>query len=372
MTSELTNKKQLRIALVGIAPADQVTLKGYMRVLLRLDVNLEWVSATESNIGLFMINNDFRNAESVARLLSLNTGVPTLYITSSPTDEGGLSQNLLTLPLKQVALLSDWLTKNVPILSGVTPTIGGTPVKQAVAEPAPTPLQASIGQARTTQPLNNVSMQTIIDLIEKIHGRSKSLFEITEGGVSIAVIDGHRQVAWVQSAQAVLSDRWQLRAYQGGLPNTVPVDANAWLWSVAWKNPNLITNLINNHNRYQLRYWVKPTQDRRELLQIMTAMESRALSVAEIAAKAGVSSTVAKNAVASLLLSGNLTDDSYKEIKVQTDVVAPSPSTSTTTQQSSIQPQSSPAPKPAEPPKPAPEQEEKMGFLARLRKKLGL
>lgn len=386
--SELTNKKQMRIALVGITPADQVTLKGYMRVLLRLDVNLEWVAASDGNINLFMINHDFRNAESVVRLLDLHKTVPVLYVATSPTEEGGIQQNLLTLPLKQINLLSHWLAHNVPALAGTSLGLGSgtiapaTPAPQPVTTPSNTQsTQPNIGQIRTIQGDTNAnsSMQAIIDLIEKLHSRNKSLFEITENGVSVAVIDGYRQMAWVQSAHATLSNKWQLRPYHGAIPTSTPQDANAWLWAMAWKTPSIITSLINSHSRYQLRYWIKPAlgQDRRDLLQIMTAMENTALSVAEIAAKAGVSSVTTKNAVASLLLSGNLTADSYKEIKVQAEHLSQTPqSTTSTPTPTTTTPTASPSPQPVrtEPPKPAPkpEQEEKLGFLAKLRKKLGL
>ena len=49
-------KKVMRIALVGIRPADQVLLKGYLRILLRLEADLEWVSANSPQVDLFMIN----------------------------------------------------------------------------------------------------------------------------------------------------------------------------------------------------------------------------------------------------------------------------------------------------------------------------
>ena len=63
-------KKVMRIALVGIKPGDQVMLKGYLRLLLRLEADLEWVSANNQQIDLFMVNHDLRHAESVQQLIS--------------------------------------------------------------------------------------------------------------------------------------------------------------------------------------------------------------------------------------------------------------------------------------------------------------
>ncbi len=58
-------KKVMRIALVGIRPADQVMLKGYLRILLRLEADLEWVAANHQAVDLFMINSEFNQSESV-------------------------------------------------------------------------------------------------------------------------------------------------------------------------------------------------------------------------------------------------------------------------------------------------------------------
>ena len=53
------SKNTMRIAMVGISPADQITFKGYLRVLLRLDVDLDWVSAQVDDVDLYVINSRF-------------------------------------------------------------------------------------------------------------------------------------------------------------------------------------------------------------------------------------------------------------------------------------------------------------------------
>lgn len=370
MTSESTDKKQMRIALVGIAPPDQVTLKGYMRVLLRLDANLEWVAVSDPKVDLFMVNNDFRYADSIVRLLETRKSVPVLFVGTAELD-GELQGDLLTLPLKQIGRLADWLSANVPVLGGVlgmgTPSVNQTSsIPQRVTPPTSQP------QAHTAHSPTN-RMQGIIDLIQKLQGRSKSFFEIVENGTPIAVLDGHRQVVWVQASNPVLSDLWQLRPYQGAIPTIPPQDANAWLWQVAWQTPSVVASLVGNHNRYQLRYWVKPLvgKDRRDLLQIMTAIEFAPLSVAEISAKAGVSSGIVRSAVASLLLSGNLTESSYRELQVP--AVSPEPPTPEKVPAPEVVVEVVSAPEPTQATLPAKqEQQEKLGFLAKLRRKLGL
>ena len=112
-------KKVMRIALVGIKPGDQVMLKGYLRLLLRLEADLEWVSANNQQIDLFMVNHDFRHAESVQKLISSKPNTATIYTARSETESGYLSQDLLVLPIKDLAPLSEWLFSQLPFLSGI-------------------------------------------------------------------------------------------------------------------------------------------------------------------------------------------------------------------------------------------------------------
>ena len=112
-------KKVMRIALVGIKPGDQVMLKGYLRILLRLEADLEWVSANNQQIDLFMVNHDFRHAESVQKLISSKPNTATIYTARSETENGYLSQDLLVLPIKDLSPLSEWLFSQLPFLSGM-------------------------------------------------------------------------------------------------------------------------------------------------------------------------------------------------------------------------------------------------------------
>lgn len=384
MSSQISEptKKQMRIALVGIRPADQVTLKGYLRVLLRLDVDLAWISATESTIDLFMINDEFRTAASVTKLLQTHQGVPVLYINHSTHGDGTITQNLLTLPLKQISLLNDWLIRHVTILNGSTPaiknsaTFSNNPI-QKTTEPS-TNTQAAAQtvatqSAHTTPSSSSVNPtgSELIQLIKTIQQRPEQTCELVQDGQAVAIMDLNRQRVWVNKNITHLNGL-SLRTYHGQTPkNEYAHDANTWLWQQAWEHGELITNLINNTTRHQLRFWIKPPVDsRRDLLQIMTALESQALSAVEIAGKAGVSIATAKQALASLLFAGNLSQASYDNLSLAKTIQH----TSQQTIQASSEPLASPPPKnePATSAPPSPEQQEKVGFLARLRKKLGL
>ena len=112
----LATKKALQIALVGVRPADQVMLKGYMRVLLHLDTALEWVSANHPSIDLYMVNIEFAEADSVKKLLDSQPKSSVLYIQRDETNSG-IVGNVLTLPLKKLEQLQTWLNTHLTTLN---------------------------------------------------------------------------------------------------------------------------------------------------------------------------------------------------------------------------------------------------------------
>lgn len=115
-TTQDNIKDVMRTALVGIKPADQVILKGYLRVLLRLEADLEWVSANHPEVDLFMINDEFRQSDNIIRLIQSNSQKPVLYV-GHTVIKGELVENLITLPLKETDKLNDWLFANVSVLN---------------------------------------------------------------------------------------------------------------------------------------------------------------------------------------------------------------------------------------------------------------
>lgn len=369
-SEDVQNRQQMRVTLIGIRPADQVTLKGYMRVLLRLDVELVWVSANELGIHLFMINNEFRQALSVNKLLATNKGVPVLYVNRDDNDVGSLRQNLLTIPLNQIALLNDWLVRNVPLLS----ESGLSKTKTSTTQSSTKSDDESNQSSSKDKTHSEANLTDLIDMIELIQHRSKSVFELVEGCRVIALIDTDRQRLWIKNSVNKINADMRLRAYGGSLPDVRDAkDANHWLWQLAWHNPEMLLPFVENNKPYQLRFWAKPIagEARRDLLRIMTAMEGQALTIAQIAGRANVSVLTAKKAVASLLFAGFLMPNNYKHLKELVKSSNSKPSEKSPTPTINIEPEPMPEPI-APPPSTEPQSKEKMGFLARLRKTLGL
>lgn len=342
-------KKQMTIALVGVRPADQITLKGYLRVLLSLDVELHWVAATEPNIDLFMINHEFKNASSVAKLLSAYPKTAVLYIDRVEVGDGHLVQNKLTLPLKQISELRDWLVKHVPALSA----------SATVANP-------SIKTTEKPQTAPKAASQDLIEMIELYQSHSQSSVELVDDTGVVAVIEVKPQRLWLKKEPIALQGL-RMRPFGGQLPDAKDAkDASDWLWQLALRSSESLMGLVDANRAYQLRYWAKPPMLlRRDALAVMTVLEKASLSCSQIAQKTQIPLTAVQKIVAALLFSGNLTASAYKQLK---------PSAVMPANSAPIAPPPPPASIPVAPISAAEQEEkqEKMGFLARLRKKLGL
>lgn len=340
-------KQRMNIALVGIRPADQVLLKGYFRVLLRLDVELNWVAATDKLIDLFMINGEFASAGSVTKLLELRKGIPVLYVNRDEVGVGGVTKNTLTIPLKQLNLLNDWLIEHIP----------------ALTQTGPVAVRAEPEEPPSKRP---ESLQSAVEMIKTLQTRPNSSFELLEGDRLVALIDARRQLIWPKGTVTKITPEFRLRSYQGQLPNEATAkDSTHYLWLLTWHNPDALMPLVNQNHRYKLKYWAKPPIAlRRDLLHVMTAIEKDALTINQIAQQANVSVLTAKKALTALLVSGHLTDDSYRSLtylveqESKADIVMTSQVERPTVQ---VQPQAQ-----------SQEQDEKTSFLSRLRRKLGI
>ena len=401
-------KHVMRTALVGIKPADQVILKGYLRVLLRLEVDLEWVSANHPDVDLFFISHEFKHADNVIKLLAKQGRKPALYIKRSANEEGTLVGDELSLPLKKMDVLNQWLYSHVALLGGGatqnthtqnTPSNQSTQTEQTSQTPSQLTNPA---QSSTTD-----THQALIRFIEAIHQPQADKQHIVLAGDIVATVDTKRQIVWQRDANianihALFADNLTTidLVTAKDEPTGQPTDLKQWLWDNAWAKIDSLTPLISQSATFALRYWVKPSHgvERRDLLRIMTAMEHGQNGVVNIADMAGTSPMVTKQVLAGLLFAGYLDKSAYDNLAVLavTPSVSSPTNTSATPSQSvdGIDAKASPLdailsqralgmpPKPqpastitptsqqtAQPAKSdAPEKKEKMGFLSNLRR----
>lgn len=368
-------KKVLRIALVGIRSADQVMLKGYLRVVLRLEADLEWVSANSPNIDLFVINDEFRHADSVVKLLHSKTDTAALYVDRAANGQGSVAGDTLVLPLKEVNELSGWLYAHIASLGGnpqavpknqptVNPTNSVPPSSssaQTTTQPTAKPAQprtldevlqsragAASASAQPTNPTPSVTAGTkasspaptypsvapitantsqrraFIQLICQLHDRRKAQDKIWV----IQNLDGQAMVYFSPKHQKIyitpdhlaftVNSDWQL-ATTATLPNEAKPyaqDMVQWLWQQALNHAELLAPVIDSLPASTLSSWVKPQADnqRHDRLLLQAIWERQALSPTQAAQLANIDVATACSTWAGLLAAGVLQDHVYQAL----------------------------------------------------------
>jgi hypothetical protein len=368
-------KKVMRIALVGIKPGDQVMLKGYLRLLLRLEADLEWVSANNQQIDLFMVNHDFRHAESVQKLISSKPNTATIYTARSETENGYLTQDLLVLPLKDLEPLSEWLFSQLPFLSGVPvsnkasttakftadavdayQSATDTIVNQRVASNPPAQIanplsgveQSAQASAVTTSHTHNAPTQlaessqsmglsttangTVNDeyligfaqIFSQIAQRHNEVLSIkSPAGTLFAYINPKQQRVWEVSEYISSNQPWIISLADDVAANQLDVKTAKnlvqWLWDLASTHGQKFEGLLDSHINYHIDSWVKPIHDadQHDHLKIQCVLEARSLTIDELVARSQCSLPQVKKTLIGLFVAGALPASVYQQTIAQ-------------------------------------------------------
>ena len=368
-------KKVMRIALVGIKPGDQVMLKGYLRILLRLEADLEWVSANNQQIDLFMVNHDFRHAESVQKLISSKPNTATIYTARSETENGYLSQDLLVLPLKDLEPLSEWLFSKLPFFSSVSvsnkasnaarltadvvdayqsqidtvanqrvasnlpaqvanPSSGVTHSAQASAvttshtHNAPNQLaESSQSMASTTTANGTVNDEYLIgfaQIFSQIAQRHNEVLSIkSPAGTLFAYINPKQQRVWEVSEYISCNQPWIISLADDAAAKQLDVKTATnlvqWLWDLASTHGQKFEGLLDSHINYHIDRWVKPTHDadQHDHLKIQCVLEARSLTIDDLVARSQCSLPQVKKTLIGLFVAGALPASVYQQTIAQ-------------------------------------------------------
>nr|WP_309575003.1 hypothetical protein [Moraxella osloensis] len=368
-------KKVMRIALVGIKPGDQVMLKGYLRILLRLEADLEWVSANNQQIDLFMVNHDFRHAESVQKLISSKPDTATIYTARSETENGYLSQDLLVLPLKDLEPLSEWLFSQLPFFSGVSvsnkasttakltadvvdayQSATDTIANQRVASNPPTQIantssgvaQSAQASAVTTIYTHNAPSQlaessqsmgssttangTVNDeyligfakIFSQIAQRHNEVLSIkSPAGTLFAYINPKQQRVWEVSEYISSNQPWIISladdAAASELDAKTATNLVQWLWDLASIHGQKFEGLLDSHINYHIDSWVKPIHDadQHDHLKIQCVLEARSLTIDDLVARSQCSLPQVKKTLIGLFVAGALPASVYQQTIAQ-------------------------------------------------------
>ena len=368
-------KKVMRIALVGIKPGDQVMLKGYLRILLRLEADLEWVSANNQQIDLFMVNHDFRHAESVQKLISSKPNTATIYTARSETENGYLSQDLLVLPLKDLEPLSEWLFSQLPFLSGVSvsnkasttakltadavdvyQSATGTTANQRVASNPPAQVaNPSSGVAHSAQasavttshthnapnqlaePSQSMGLSTTANgtvndeyligfakIFSQIAQRHNEVLSIkSPAGTLFAYINPKQQRVWQVSDHISFNQPWIISLADDAAAKQLDVKTAKnlvqWLWDLASTHGQKFEGLLDSHINYHIDRWVKPTHDadQHDHLKIQCVLEARSLTIDDLVARSQCSLPQVKKTLIGLFVAGALPASVYQQTIAQ-------------------------------------------------------
>ena len=368
-------KKVMRIALVGIKPGDQVMLKGYLRILLRLEADLEWVSANNQQIDLFMVNHDFRHAESVQKLISSKPNTATIYTARSETENGYLSQDLLVLPLKDLEPLSEWLFSQLPFLSGVSVSNKAsttarltadvahayqsqidTVANQRVASNLPAQVgdtsfgvaQSAQASAVTTSHTHNAPSQlaessqsmglsttangTVNDeyligfakIFSQIAQRHNEVLSIkSPAGTLFAYINPKQQRVWEVSEYISCNQPWIISLADDAAAKQLDVKTATnlvqWLWDLASTHGQKFEGLLDSHINYHIDRWVKPIHDadQHDHLKIQCVLEARSLTIDDLVARSQCSLPQVKKTLIGLFVAGALPASVYQQTIAQ-------------------------------------------------------
>lgn len=368
-------KKVMRIALVGIKPGDQVMLKGYLRILLRLEADLEWVSANNQQIDLFMVNHDFRHAESVQKLINSKPNTATIYTARSETENGYLSQDLLVLPLKDLEPLSEWLFSQLPFLSGVPvrnkastaakltadvahayQSATDTTANQRVASNPPAQIanpssgiahsaqvsavttshthnapnqlaEPSQSMASTTTANGTVNDEYLIGfakIFSQIAQRHNEVLSIkSPAGTLFAYINPKQQRVWEVSEYILFNQPWIISLADDAAAKQLDVKTATnlvqWLWGLASTHGQKFEGLLDSQINYHIDSWVKPTHDadQHDHLKIQCVLEARSLTIDDLVARSQCSLPQVKKTLIGLFVAGALPASVYQQTIAQ-------------------------------------------------------
>lgn len=368
-------KKVMRIALVGIKPGDQVMLKGYLRILLRLEADLEWVSANNQQIDLFMVNHDFRHAESVQKLISSKPNTATIYTARSETENGYLSQDLLVLPLKDLEPLSEWLFSKLPFLSSVSVssrastaaklTADAVDVYQSVTDTTANQRVASNPPAQVANPSSGVAQSAQVSAVTTSHtynapnqlaesshsiassttahgtvndeyliGFAKIFSQIAQrhnevlsikspAGTLFAYINPKQQRVWEVSEYISSNQPWIISLADDAAAKQLDVKTAKnlvqWLWDLASTHGQKFEGLLDSHINYHIDSWVKPTHDadQHDHLKIQCVLEARSLTIDDLVARSQCSLPQVKKTLIGLFVAGALPASVYQQTIAQ-------------------------------------------------------
>lgn len=331
-------KEVFRVTLIGIDPSDQVLVKGYLRLLLRVDFDLEWVQPKHPKVNMFVVNKQFESVDSVKNLLTASKA-PVIYTTRVAGKSDVIEGNTLYLSLKNVSVLEDWLNQNVTMIyetfhadkaeketkkvseqsikvsSNINKAQGSSQLKTVINDKALDGLKNKTnelpqnGVSNTTQKTHELT-HDVVDLINRLNNiQSDAYFQITNGKEVIAIVKPKQRVVWPKG-DSFFPDyelKWQIQEINPqNLQIKHAMNLNTWMWQCAQHKKSNVSAILPVSAKLSLKSWPKPknNKEKSDYLRIFALTELKALSVEDIVAKTGIAQDKVHRCMAALYLAG--------------------------------------------------------------------
>lgn len=300
-------KHLIIVGMLGINDADSILVKAYFRLILRLDYDINWVAANNPNADVLLVSHNLSLFEKTQDFLK-NLSIPILYVESSGASKsGGLSNDILKLPLQDTQLLQQWLLQHVAVLAPMVRAVrlveeSLPSTEPVISSPNPSPLAQYITDFSTL-------IQTL-QLPRQSDRQSRYVTLYDRHRLLIGVADTVEQQFWVQQAgHFKLADGWSLKCIGRDNdflhPNGKVVDLKQWLWDALW-DAKSTTALVMTDQLIHLKYWPKPQANasRRQILRVLALLAQQPMSVKRLSQTLNLSLAEVHHIVGGLYGSG--------------------------------------------------------------------
>ncbi|MEC7118951.1 MAG: hypothetical protein VXW65_03480 [Pseudomonadota bacterium] len=321
-------KQLMVVATLGISPADSILVKAYFRLILRLDYDIVWVSATDPRADILLINKSIVSFEKTQDFLS-SLNIPVLQIVSAQAGLVGMLQgDTVQLPLTDTRDLQAWLFAHVDVLQRAASRMATShaPTQKTETQPAQADYQ-----------IEDDLPQLIHQLKKTTHSQPRTLALYDQYQLRIGVADPAQQLFWPeQQGDFKIETGWSLKIPPLNSPRLptrgTAQDLRQWLWQ-GLISSHASPALLNVHHLVQLHGWPKPKADehRRDVLKVLACLNSQPMSAIGVSRQLQLPLPTVQRIMAALTASGwasvGAIDPQFPLGQSYTDPIEPAPTT---------------------------------------------
>lgn len=275
------NKPRINIAISGLGLITTEKLKAKLREVIPQSIDLHWGKINEPEIHLVFIHEFFLETENIQKIIFSNH-LTYLKISSDDQTQGIIKNNTLSLPVQDTMALKNWIKTHV--LDRLNFAI----------EIEPQPIEVTAAPLRHDFPLLDAQFITGIydDLQRKVH--------VFDQRGSLAVIDHHLHVAWINPKRTPLYTDGSLQYASASIENFVDVsrkhqvNLENWLFELMWNSTDVCL-LPHASAHFKLKFWPQPSIKDRKLILQLSACFIQGAEIQHVANKLGVDLRVVQN-----------------------------------------------------------------------------